>query len=188
MKKTLLFYFLKFYFWHEIYTTPKKLTMKKTLLIIALSVFSFAAFSQKYKSLADTIKLNKEYLDVTNDIVKLKAKLEIAQNELPVLKAKAVSAHADAKTAAGESSKQAAKAANADLGELKEADKKASKALKAGYAAKSADEDVADMEAKIVSLNGKISDKQKRLQELDNMRTAIYSVIHAVADTIKTGQ
>ena len=82
----------------------------------------------------------------------------------------------------------AAKAANADLAELKEADKKASRALKAGYAAKSADDDIKDMEDRIVSLNGKIGDKQKRLQELDSIRHSILSVFHAVADTSKTGQ
>ncbi len=162
--------------------------MRKTVFIIALSMLSSFVFSQKYKTAADTIKLNREYLDVTNDIVKLKAKLEVSQNELPLLKSKATNAHADAKTAAGESSKQASKAANADLSELKEADKKASKALKAGYAAKSADDDIKDMEDRIVNLNGKIGDKQKRLQDLDNMRNAILNVFHAVADTSKAGQ
>lgn len=158
--------------------------MRKTFLLIALSVMTLSAFSQKYKALADTLKLDRESLDVTNDIVKLKAKLEIAENELPVLKTKAVTAHEDAKKAAEESSKQAARAAKADLDELKEADKKASKALKAGYAAQSADNDVIDMEAKIVNLKGKIVDKQKRIKELQNIRTSITSVIRVTADPV----
>ncbi len=154
--------------------------MRKSILLITLFTISLSAFSQKtYKTLADTVKLNKENLSVTNDIVTLKAKLEIAQNELPVLKAKAVSAHNTSKVSAEESRKQAVKASNAILDELKEADKKASRALKDGYAAKSADDDVLDMEGKIVSLNEKIKSKQKRLLELESMRSTILSVIHA---------
>lgn len=147
------------------------------LLILTLGISTFANAQKTYKTLADTVKLNKEYLAVTNDIVSLKAKLEIAQNELPVLKTKAVNAHTTSKASALESSKQAAKAANAELEELKEADKKASVAYKDGLAAKSADDDVKDMEEKIAGLNEKIKAKQKRLTELESMRTTILSVI-----------
>ena len=160
--------------------------MNKTFLIIAFLVNSSLAFSQKYKSLADTIKLNKEYLSVTNDIVNIKAKLEIAKNGLPALKATAVTANATSKSSAAESSRQASKATNAALEELKEADKKASKALKDGYAAKSADDDIRDMVEKIISLNEKVSNKQKKLKELEKMRTYILSVIHVVADTTRS--
>ena len=161
--------------------------MNKIILLVALLTFSFSAFSQKYKTLADTVKLNKEYLSVTNDIVNLQAKLEIAQNELPVLKSKAASAHKTSKISAEESSKQASKASNANLDELKEADKKASRALKDSYSAKSADDDVKDMEEKIISLDEKVKSKQKRLAELESMRSTILNVFHAtpIIDSIK---
>ena len=160
--------------------------MNKKVLIIAFLVNSSLAFSQKYKSLADTIKLNKEYLSVTNDIVNLKAKLDVAKNELPVLKATAIKANVTSKSSAAESSRQAYKATNAALEELKEADKKASKALKDGYAAKSADDDIRDMEEKIISLNEKVNIKQIKLKDLEKMRTYILSVIRVVADTTRS--
>ena len=160
--------------------------MNKIFLLITFIVISSLAFSQKYKSLADTIKLNKEYLSVTNDIVNIKAKLDIAKNELPVLKATAITANALSKSSAAESSRQAYKATNAALEELKEADKKASKALKDGYAAKSANDDIRDMEEKIISLNEKTDIKQKKLKELEKMRTYILSVNHVVADTTRS--
>ena len=160
--------------------------MNKIFLLITFIVISSLAFSQKYKSLADTIKLNKEYLSVTNDIVNLKEKLDIAKNELPVLKATAITANALSKSSAAESSRQAYKATNAALEELKEADKKASKALKDGYAAKSANDDIRDMEEKIISLNEKTGIKQKKLKELEKMRTYILSVNYVVADTTRS--
>ena len=50
--------------------------MKKTLPLLALCLLVTAclpAFAQKYKSASDTVKLNKEWVDVSNDIAKLNA-------------------------------------------------------------------------------------------------------------------
>ena len=60
--------------------------MKKNIRYFYLVALLFAAlpvFSQKYKTVEDTAKLNKEYVKVLNDIADLNAKLTIAQNDLP---------------------------------------------------------------------------------------------------------
>ncbi|MDV6217843.1 hypothetical protein R1T15_25240 [Mucilaginibacter sp. L3T2-6] len=50
--------------------------------IILLSV-STSGSAQKYKAPADMVKLNKEYVKVSNEITDINAQLTIAQNDLP---------------------------------------------------------------------------------------------------------
>ena len=87
--------------------------MKKITFLLPAVVFIMAspsAFSQKYKTAADTVQLNKEYVEVSNDIADLTSKLTIAQNNLPGYKTKAVEAGTNAGNAASNSSDQASKA------------------------------------------------------------------------------
>ncbi len=73
-------------------------------------LLSFATYSQKYKTFEDTTKLNKEYVNVSNDLVELKAKLAVVQNNLPGYQTKAKEANSDAVVSASASSDQALKA------------------------------------------------------------------------------
>ena len=51
----------------------------KFLLLASLLLFSVSSVSsQKYKTTADSIKINKEYIAVSNDIAELTSKLTIA--------------------------------------------------------------------------------------------------------------
>ena len=73
--------------------------MKKNICILLIALFTLtglSAFSQKYKSASDTVKLNKEWVTVSNDIAELTAKLSIAQNNLPGYNTKAKEAVTDA--------------------------------------------------------------------------------------------
>ena len=82
-------------------------------------VLSQASCMQKYKTPADTVKLDKEYAEVSNDIAELTSRLTVAQNELPVYESRAKAEEANAQNAATEASQQAAIARQGDLGHVK---------------------------------------------------------------------
>jgi len=147
--------------------------IKLFLPVIILVMSGTTAFSQKYKTAADTIKLNKEYVEVSNNITELTSKLAIAQNNLPGYRSKAGEANSDAQSTANESSKQASKATNGDLGDAKSAQKKAKKALNKAEDARDAENDVKDQNKKIAKLGSQLQKKREKLMELEEMRTAI---------------
>jgi uncharacterized low-complexity protein len=150
--------------------------MKKSILFLPLVVCivaSLSASSQKYKSASDTVKLNKEWVDVSNDIAKLTSELTIAQNNLPGYHSKAVDAVSDAQTSAQKSSDQANKATNGDLGDAKSAKKKANKAYSDAGDASDAKDKANNQEKKIDKLTTQLQKKQKQLAELEEMRTTI---------------
>lgn len=147
--------------------------IKFFLLVIVCAAASMPAFSQKYKSAADTVRLNKEYLEVSNEIASLTSKLAIAQNNLPGYHTKASNAASDAQSTAKESSEQASKATNGNLGDAKSAKKKAKKALNDAQDARSADNNVKGQDKKIAKLSADLEKKQEKLKELEDMRTAI---------------
>jgi DNA-binding transcriptional regulator GbsR (MarR family) len=149
--------------------------MKKFLLLplVVCLVATHSASSQKYKSASDTIKLNKEWVDVSNDLAKLTSELTIAQNNLPGYRSKTVDAVSDAQTSAQNSSDQAYKATNGDLGDAKTAKKRAKKALNDAEDASDAKDDVRKQEKKIDKLTMQLQKKQKQLAELDEMRATI---------------
>ena len=146
--------------------------------MLSLLAFLFpvvSAFSQKYKSIADTGKLNKEYVAVSNDIAELNAKLTIAQNNLPGYQLKARDANIEAVDAASASSNQASKATNGSVSDAKNSKRKADKAYSEAKDSKSAQSKVSDQEDKIVRYKLDIKKKQQRLDELSVMRGAINS-------------
>lgn len=133
----------------------------------------FEAYAQKYKTVEDTARLNREYVKVSNDLVDLNAKLTIAQNNLPGYKSKAIEADKDADNAAIKSSNQASKATNGDIGDARKAKRKARRAYNEAKDSRAANNNVSDKENKITRLTLQINKKQQRLQELDVMRLAI---------------
>jgi len=150
--------------------------MKQTkffLLAGMLLVSASTVYSQKYKTAADTVKLNKEYVEVSNDIAELTSKLAIAQNNLPGYHTKAREATSDAQSSASASSEQASKATNGDLGDAKSAKKKANRAYDNAQDAKDANNKVKDQDKKIAKLTSQLQKKQEKLRELDDMRVAI---------------
>jgi len=150
--------------------------MKKNVLFVLTAIClmaSLPAFSQKYKSASDTVKLNKDWVEVSNDIAKLTAELTIAENNLPGYKSKAEKAKTDAQGTAQISSDQASKATNGDLGDAKSAKKKANKALNDAEDASDANDNTKKQEKKIDKLTTELQKKQKTLQELEEMRTTI---------------
>ena len=149
--------------------------MKKSIYLFCLIMImtGFQAYSQKYKTADDTARLNKEYVNVSNDIADLNAKLTIAQNNLPGYKTKAIAAGTDAQNAAANSSNQASKATNGEIDDARKAKRKARKAYNEAKDSRSANNNVSDQESKITKLSLQINRKHQRLQELDVMRSAI---------------
>jgi hypothetical protein len=164
------------YFDHILFKIINKKIMKKIirlfyLLLLILPALSISA--QKYKKIEDTAKLTKEYVNVSNDIVELTAKLTVAQNDLPGYQSKARDADNDAASAASASSDQASKATNGNVKDAKSAKRKANKAYDEAKDSRSAKSKVSDQEDKITRYQLEIKKKQQRLEDLDLMRAAI---------------
>lgn len=149
----------------------KKITRISSLL--CLLFISMSAFSQQYKNIDDTAKLNKEYTKVSNDIVALNAKLIIAQNNLPGYQAKVKDAMDDASNAANASSDQASQATSGSVSDAKKAKRKAKKAYNEAKDSRLAKKRLSNQEDKITAYQLSLRKKEQRLAELDLMRTAI---------------
>ena len=141
-----------------------------TLLLIGVT-----AYGQVYKTAADTVKLNKEFTEVSNDIANLSAQLTIAQNNMPGYQSKAKAAESNAQDAAETSSAQAAKATEGSVSvkEARKAKRKSKKAYHEAKDARSANTDVGNQDDKIASLTAQLTKKQERLRELTDMRASI---------------
>ncbi len=146
---------------------------RQSFCLLILVWTSLSAFSQKYKTPADTVKLNKEYAKVSNDIADLNAQLTKAQNNLPGYQSNATNANAEAKAAAASSNEQASKAVNGNLKDAKRADKKAKKAYSKAKNSQSAEKVVNNDNDKIAGLTSKINKKKERLLKLDVMHSTI---------------
>jgi hypothetical protein len=156
--------------------TINKNKMKKIMLLLPAVVFIMAsqsAFSQKYRTAADTVKLNKEYVEVSNDVANLSSKLTIAQNNLPGYQARSNEATSDAQTTAINSSEKASNAVNGDIKDARKAKRNAKRALKDAKQAQHANNKEDDQNDKITKLSSQLAKKQQRLQELEAMRTDI---------------
>ena len=139
--------------------------MKKIKFFLLLLLFTMAGipvFSQKYKSASDTVKLNKEIVEVSNDVAELTSKLTIAQNNLPGYHSKSAKATKDAHVTAQSSSDQAYKATNGDLGDAKSAKKKANKASNDAEDAADAKDDVKSQEKKIDKMSTELHKRHQK--------------------------
>jgi len=150
--------------------------MKSKIYVVCfltLMVTGFAASAQVYKTAADTVKLNKEFTEVSNDIATLSAQLTIAQNNMPGYQSKAKTAESNAQDAAETSSTEAAKATGGSVKEARKAKRKSKKAYHEAKDARSANNDVGNQDDKIASLTAQLTKKQERLRELTDMRASI---------------
>ncbi len=155
----------------------KRIIRLSYLLLLLLPAAS--AFSQKYKTAEDTVNLNKQYINLQNEVTALNAKLTIAQNDLPGYQAKVNGAKDDAVDAAEASSDQASKATNGKVSDAKSAKKKANKAYDEAKDLKAAKKKLSKHENKITRYQLDIKKKQERIADLDVMRVAIFSKIAA---------
>ena len=140
---------------------------------LTLMTIGFTAHAQVYKTAADTVKLNKEFVEVSNDIASLTARLTIAQNNMPGYRTKADAAETTAQDAAVTSSVQADKATRGGVKEARKAKRNSRKAYREAKDARAANNDIGNQDDKIASLKGELAKKQERLDQLTAMRAAI---------------
>ncbi len=156
--------------------------MKKNIRLVCLMFLLLAsapAFAQKYKTMEDTVKMNKERVNLQNDLADLNARLTIAQNDLPAYQSKLRGANKDAIDAAEASSDQASKATNGKVSDAKTAKRKANKAYNEAKDMESAKKKLRNQEDKITRYQLEIKKKQQRTEDLDLMRVAIFAKISA---------
>ncbi|MFZ1305993.1 MAG: hypothetical protein WAT20_14010 [Ferruginibacter sp.] len=156
-----------------------KRIIRLSYVLLLLLLPAFSVFSQKYKTAEDTVKLNKQYVNLQNDVTELNAKLTIAQNDLPGYQSKVNSANDDAVDAAEASSDQANKATNGNVKDAKRAKKKANKAYGEAKDLKAAKKKLSKHENQITRYQLDIKKKQEKIADLDLMRVAIFSKISA---------
>lgn len=161
--------------------TPTKIKIMKfisslvgTLVLLTLTI---SVSAQKYKTPADTGKLNAEYVKVQNNIADLTARLSDAQSVLPAYKTEAVNAGNDAQTAAARSDTSSSKATSGNLQDSKDAKKNAGDAYDKAKDARSANNNVGKQNEKIRKLTDDLKKQRQRLKDLDVMRTAINAQI-----------
>jgi CHASE3 domain sensor protein len=142
-----------------------------------LLTISMSSYAQKYKTPADTGKLNVEYVKVQNNIADLTSKLATAQSNLPGYQTKAVNAGNNAQTSAATSDTSATKARSGNLQDSKDAKKNADDAYDKAKDARTANNNVGKQNEKIRKLTDDLKEQRQRLKDLDIMRAAIYAQI-----------
>lgn len=151
----------------------------KANIFVTLLLFTFMttlpAYAQKYKSVSDTIKLNKEYKKINKDVADLTSQLTIAEKNLPGYKSKASNAEDKAHTSAESSKDKASKANNGNVKDARRAKKQAKKSYKRAKDSKSADKNVKQQQELIAKLAKNLNKKEQRLSELEKMRNTIYA-------------
>jgi len=165
-------------------------TIKSLALTFAFSaiLLTQTVFAQKYKTAADTIKLNKEYGEIALDIAKLNTNLIEQQNKTAGYQSKATSTASDAATAAQNSKKTAATATDGSLSDANAAMKQARKANNDANYALDAKNDVANNVKEIIKINEKIAKKQAILAYLAQQKATILSSSTSSSSLAATSQ
>jgi chromosome segregation ATPase len=149
--------------------------MKKILLlpVLLFIVAAIPAFSQTYKTAADTVALNKEYARVSSNIANLSAALTKAQNDLPKYTRKSDKASSDAQSTASATADKASNATTGGVKDARRAKKEARRSVKDAIDSRRADNDLDDQNKKIRRLTADLAKNQDRLKELDAMRARL---------------
>ncbi len=149
--------------------------MKKIILlpVLLFVIAAMPAFSQTYKTTADTASLNKEYAKVSSNIADLTARLNKAQNDLAGYTSKSDKASSDAESTAMATANKASHATNGSVRDARRAKKEARRSVKDAKDSRRADNNLDDQNKKISKLTEDLAKNQDRLKELDTMRAGI---------------
>ena len=144
-----------------------------TSFVLSALLISTNSHAQKYKTMADTTKLNKEYGEISLEISKLNTRLLEEKNKTDNFHSKSTST-AEYATTSGQASKdQADVATSGNTSDTKKAVKDAKEADKRANNSKDAMADEKKNTKKINELNAQIEKKQRILRDLDSQRRAI---------------
>ena len=162
-----------------IYTHLKRVL--STSFILTALFITTVAHAQKYKTLADTTRLNREYGEISLEISKLNTKLQEEKNKTADFHSKTSTTAGDAVATAQASKDQADVATNGNTSDTKKAVSDAKAADKKANDSKDAIADEKKNGKKIDALNAQIEQKQKLLRDLDSQRAAIMASLLPVA-------
>ena len=152
------------------FKTTKAIACTVTLTAI---FFTQSVFAQKYKTAADTVKLNKECGEVNLDLAQLNASLIKEQNKTSDYQSKSASTAKDAAASAQYSKETASTATDGSIADAKAAMKQARKANNQAGDARDAKNNQASNVKKIESLQEKIAKKQAILADLMRQKADI---------------
>jgi hypothetical protein len=141
--------------------------------ILTVFLFTTTAYGQKYKTMTDTTRLNKEYGEISLEVSKLNTKLLEEKNKTADYHSKTSSSAGDAVATAQASKDQADVATNGNTKDTKKAVTDAKEADIKANDAKNAVSDEKKNNKKIKELTAQIDQKQKLLRDLDSQRAAI---------------
>ncbi len=153
--------------------------MKKIIVFSTAAFFILAAlpaFSQTYKTVADTAALNAEYTKVSHDITDLSAKLDKAKSDQEDDTKKANNASSDAQSTASSASDKAEKSIDGSVKQAKRAKREARRSVRDAKDARHAQGNLSDSNKKVANLSGDLEKKKERLEELDKMRASINGI------------
>src|SRR6476660_359830 len=154
------------------YYNNVKRILSSSLLFTGLLVTT-VSYGQKYKTMSDTTRLNKEYGEISLEISKLNTKLLEEKNKTADYHSKTSSSAGDAVATAQASKDQADVATSGNTTDTKKAVTDAKEADKKANDAKDAVSDEKKNNKKIKELTAQIDQKQKLLRDLDSQRAAI---------------
>jgi hypothetical protein len=133
------------------------------------------ANAQKYKVLADSSKLQVEYIKVSTDIAALKLKINEAEINLPGYQNASSDATVNAQTAATLSSEDAQRASDGNsLHNVRDAKKTADKAYSEAEKSEREDRKLRQKNEELRKLREALGKKEARLKVLDLMRSSLH--------------
>src|ERR1700730_4988752 len=144
-----------------------------TSLILTAIFLTNVVQGQKYTTMADTTRLNKEYGEISLELSKLNTKLIEEKNKTVDYRSKTSSSAGDAVATAQASKDQAAVATNGNTTDTKKAVTDAKEANIKANNAKIAVSDEKKNNKKINELTAQIEQKQRLLRDLDSQRAAM---------------
>lgn len=153
--------------------TFKPINVLACAITLTTILFTQSVSAQKYKTAADTVKLNKEYGEVNLELAKLNASLIQEQNKTSGYQSKSASTTEDAVASAQRSKETASTATNGSEADAKTAMKQARKASNQAGDAQDAKNNQANNGKKIEAFQEKIAKKLAILADLRKQKADI---------------
>ena len=159
----------------HIYPAARLFTFSLLLVLSGIS-----ASAQKYKTVEDTVSLNKEYAKVSLAIIDLTEDMATSQENIKKYESKVEDKNNDAHKSAETSSDQASEATNGSVKDAKKAKKRARAAYNDAVESNNARGQLEKERNRLEKINKELKKKQERLEELSVMKNAILSSMPAM--------
>lgn len=153
----------------------------RILIIGLILVFhGISVSAQKYKTVEDTLGLNKEYAKVSAAIIELTADMATSEENIKKYEYRVEDKNKDAQKSAETSSDQASQATNGSVKDAKKAKKRARAAYNDAVDSNNAQGRLEKEKDRLKKITKELRKKQERLEELSVMKNAILSSMPAM--------